>query len=69
MEFFQLREGCRISVIGFGPDEMGYSPRRRNLKMDIAHKGFRKIKKKIYDEYKYINQIESGFQAGFTLLD
>jgi diketogulonate reductase-like aldo/keto reductase len=48
---------------------MGYSPGRKKLKTDIVHKGFRKIKRKVYDEPDYIRKVESGFKAGFSLLD
>lgn len=69
MEIICLRNGEKIPVIGFGPDELGYTPRRKEIKQDIVHRGFRKVKKIIYDEPKYIREVSSGFKAGFRLLD
>ena len=69
MEYFNLKSKTAIPAIGFGPDEMGYSPRRRQIHSDIVHRGLRKIKRITVDEPKYVNCVQSAFECGFRLLD
>lgn len=69
MENFNLQSKAVIPAIGFGPDEMGYSPRRKQIHSNIIHRGFRKIKRIVVDEPKYVNSVKSAFECGFRLLD
>ena len=69
MEYFNLQSKAAIPAIGFGPDEMGYSPRRKQIHSDIIHRGLRKIKRNTVDEPNYVNSVKSAFECGFRLLD
>lgn len=69
MDSICLRNGLVIPAIGFGPDAIGYTPRKKTLKQDIVHRGLRKAKMIVYDEPVYVNRVSSGFKAGFRLLD
>lgn len=69
MDNFKLRSNIEIPAIGFGPDEMGYTARRRNYHTDILHRGARFIKRKTSDEPQYIKSVKNAFECGYRLLD
>lgn len=64
----KLRNGADVPTIVFGPDELGYSTRRKRSNNKLV-RAIKKIKRKTFDEWEYINQVPNGIKAGFHSID
>lgn len=68
MEYFKLINGDSIPAIVFGPDELGYKPRRKRSKSKII-RFVKKIKKYTFDKQIYIYRISNAIKVGFHSID
>lgn len=64
----KLRNGAEVPAIIFGPDELGYSPRRKNSNNKLV-RVIKKIKRKTLDEWQYIDQVSNSIKVGFHSID
>lgn len=68
MENIIIKDSVIIPQIIFGPDELGYTPRPKVTRF-LFQKVLKKIKRKTWDRYKYVSQIENALNIGFNSVD
>lgn len=68
MENRIIKNSIIIPRIIFGPDELGYTPRPKVTRL-LFMKIFKKIKRKTWDSYRYVLQIENALNIGFNSVD
>ncbi len=63
-----LSGGLTIPCIGFGPDQLGYTPLKK-AHNNVIKRGINKVKRIMIDEPSYVNSISSAIESGYRLID